>query len=257
MPGRIDRKVKIIGAASAAAALAAGLVAYQVQSPGPSPAASKTSAYQQRAAASARASAKAKDAASTDATAARREAAQKAKARSAAGKRTAKPAAKPAPKPAHKAAAKPAVRAVARKPRPACVGNAAGGLLPQNYAAIVDFLSAHGYTRIAAAGIAGNIFRESLGNPESVGTGGGGLIGWTPLPAGFVTGNIAADLHTQLLALLTYNQQWAQYIPMLNAAKSAAGAAYVYMAYFERPGLPATAQREGAAVAVAQACGIG
>ena len=29
--------------------------------------------------------------------------------------------------------------------------------------------------------------QESGGNPESVGDGGGGLIGWTPLPGGYVT----------------------------------------------------------------------
>jgi Phage tail lysozyme len=92
-----------------------------------------------------------------------------------------------------------------------CTGSA--GMLPANYAAIVGFLTAHGYTGIAAAGIAGNIYQESMGNPESVGSGGGGLIGWTPLPAGFVTGDPAADLQTQLEAILTFNQQWAQYIP--------------------------------------------
>jgi hypothetical protein len=129
-------------------------------------------------------------------------------------------------------------------------------MLPYNYAAIVNFLVAHGYTKMAAVGIAGNIFQESRGNPESVGSGGGGLIGWTPLPSGFVTGNAAADLQTQLATLLTYNQGWAQYVPMLNAATNPTSAAYIYMTYFERPGLPAAANREGAAVAVAQACGI-
>ncbi len=135
-------------------------------------------------------------------------------------------------------------------------GTSTSGLLPANYAAIVDYLTAHGYTPMAAAGIAGNIYQESQGNPESVGTGGGGLIGWTPLPAGFVTGNPAADLQTQLAALLTYNQQWSQFIPMLNAATNPTEAADIYMNYFERPGIPAAANREGAAVAVAQACGI-
>ena len=133
-----------------------------------------------------------------------------------------------------------------------CSGS--GGLLPDNYEAIVTFLMGHGYTGLAAAGIAGNIFRESTGNPESVGTGGGGLIGWTPLPAGFVTGNPAADLRTQLSALLTYNQQWSQYIPALNAATSATQAADIYMNDFERPGVPAASVREGAAAAVAAAC---
>jgi hypothetical protein len=135
-----------------------------------------------------------------------------------------------------------------------CTGTT--GMLPANYAAIVGYLTAHGYTALAAAGIAGNIYQESRGNPESVGTGGGGLIGWTPLPAGFVTGDVEADLQTQLAALLTYNNQWAQYIPALNAAKNATEAAYLYMTYFERPGIPAAYNREGAADAVAQACGI-
>lgn len=117
-------------------------------------------------------------------------------------------------------------------------------------------MTAHGYSPMAAAGMAGNIYQESKGDPESVGTGGGGLIGWTPLPSGFVTGDPAADLQTQLQALLTYNQQWAQYIPALNAAATPTQAADVYMNYFERPGIPAAYNRETAAVAVAQACGI-
>jgi hypothetical protein len=148
----------------------------------------------------------------------------------------------------------------APSPPPTCSGTggvAGTGMLPLNYATIVNFLVANGYTPMAAVGIAGNIYQESGGNPESVGTGGGGLIGWTPLPAGFVTGNPAADLQTQLSALLSYNQQWAEYIPALNAATSPTDAADIYMDDFERPGDPAAANREGAAVAVAQACGIG
>ena len=137
---------------------------------------------------------------------------------------------------------------------PSCTGTA--GMLPANYAAIVDFLVAHGYTGFAAAGIAGNIYQESKGDPESVGSGGGGLIGWTPLPSGFVTGNPSADLQTQLQALLSYNQGWSQFIPALNAATSATEAADIYMNDFERPGLPEAANREAAAQAVATACGI-
>ncbi len=137
-----------------------------------------------------------------------------------------------------------------------CSGPASGPMLPANYAAIVGFLTAHGYTGNAAAGIAGNIFMESMGNPESIGSGGGGLIGWTPLPAGYVTGNQAADLKTQLAAILTFNQLWAQYIPMLNAATTPSQAAYIYVTYFERAGLPALGNRQAAASAVAAACGI-
>ena len=87
--------------------------------------------------------------------------------------------------------------------------NLSDGLLPDNVTAIVSFLLAHGYSDNAAAGIAGNMYQESKGNPESEGMGGGGLIGFTPLPAGYVTGNPAVDLQTQLEAVLTYNQQWA------------------------------------------------
>ena len=152
---------------------------------------------------------------------------------------TASPSPKPSPTPAAPAG-------------PAC--EASSGMVPANYPAIVSFLMAHGYTGLAAAGVAGNIYQESKGNPESVGTGGGGLIGWTPLPSGFVTGNPTADLQFQLSALLTYNQQWAAYLPALNAATSATDAAYIYMIDFERPGIPAAGNREAAAEAVAAAC---
>ena len=136
-----------------------------------------------------------------------------------------------------------------------CSGSASG-MVPANYAAIVNFLTSHGYTPNAAAGIAGNVWQESGGNPESVGDGGGGLIGWTPLPGGYVTGNPSADLQIQLAAILTFNQIWSQYIPALNAASSPAAAAAIYVTDFERAGIPAVGNREAAAEAVASACGI-
>ena len=169
---------------------------------------------------------------------------------SAAGKRS-----KPAPKPS---ATHRAVSHVAKHTAPAaaCTATITGALLPANYAAIVSYLAGHGYTAIAATGIAGNIYQESGGNPESEGDGGGGLIGWTPLPGGYVTGNPAADLQTQLAAVLTFNRIWSQYIPTLNAASSPAAAAAIYVTDFERAGIPAVGNREAAAEAVASACGI-
>lgn len=149
-----------------------------------------------------------------------------------------------------------ATKAPAKATTTALTCDASRGMLPANVTAIVSFLLAHGYTHNAAAGIAGNIYRESMGNPESVGSGGGGLIGWTPLPAGFVTGNPAADLQTQLAAVLTYNQGWAQYIPALNAAASPTAAADIYVTDFERAGIPAAGQREASAESVAAACGL-
>jgi Phage tail lysozyme len=146
------------------------------------------------------------------------------------------------------AAPKPAARTLS------C--NLSDGMLPDNVTAIVTFLLAHGYSDNAAAGIAGNMYQESKGNPESEGMGGGGLIGFTPLPGGYVTGNPAADLQTQLEAVLTYNQQWSGYLPELNDAASPADAASIYVTDFERAGIPAASTREASAEDVASACGI-
>jgi hypothetical protein len=129
-------------------------------------------------------------------------------------------------------------------------------LLPANVTAIVSFLLAHGYSDNAAAGIAGNMYQESKGNPESEGMGGGGLIGFTPLPGGYVTGDPAADLERQLTAVLSYNQQWSSYLPELNAAATPADAAYIYVTDFERAGIPAATTREASADSVAAACNI-
>ena len=134
--------------------------------------------------------------------------------------------------------------------------NLSSGLLPENVSAIVSFLLANGYSDNAAAGIAGNIYQESKGDPEAVGDGGGGLIGFTPLPAGYVTGNATTDLQTQLAAVLTYNQIWSSYLPALNSAASPADAADIYVTDFERAGIPVTATREASAEDVASACGI-
>lgn len=129
-------------------------------------------------------------------------------------------------------------------------------MLPQNVTAIVSFLLAHGYSHNAVAGIAGNIYQESKGDPEAVGMGGGGLIGWTPLRYGLVTGNPAADLQTQLAAVLSYNEVWSSYLPALNSAASPAAAADIYVYDFERAGIPAAGTREASAANVARACGL-
>lgn len=109
------------------------------------------------------------------------------------------------------------------------------GTSQQNYVTIARFLTAHGYTKAAAAGIVGCIAGESAGNPESVGSGGGGLIGWTPLRPGLITGNPSADLMTQLNAILSCNNGYSQYIPLLNSVSSPVEAADIYSMDFERP----------------------
>jgi hypothetical protein len=167
-------------------------------------------------------------------------------------------AAPPSPAPSATPAASPGQQAAAPAASTGSVSCSApaSGPLPANYAAIMTFLTSHGYTGNAAAGIAGNIDQESGGNPESEGDGGGGLIGWTPLPAGYVTGNPSADLQTQLTAILAFNKIWSQYIPALNSASSPAAAADIYVTDFERAGIPAAGNREAAATAVAAACGV-
>lgn len=168
---------------------------------------------------------------------------------------SARPAAKkPVKAPPSRPAARPAAPSRPAAQTLSCTR--AGGLLPANVSAIVSFLVHHGYSDNAAAGIAGNIYQESKGNPESAGMGGGGLIGFTPLPAGYETGDVAADLRTQLSAILTFNQQWSSYLPELNAAASPAAAAAIYVTDFERAGLPEAATREASAQDVAAACGL-
>jgi hypothetical protein len=182
------------------------------------------------------------------------------------------PAARPAtsqPPPGHSASARPSqssAPAPTAAPSPSASQSSAAAttvscsansyLLPANVTAIVNFLLANGYSHNAVAGIAGNIYQESKGDPESIGMGGGGLIGWTPLPSGFVTGNPAADLQTQLPAILTYNNGWSAYLPALNSAATPADAAYIYVTDFERAGIPAASTREASADAVASSCGL-
>lgn len=84
-----------------------------------------------------------------------------------------------------------------------------GGYYYDNLVAIGQYLEANGYSRAAAAGVAGTIAGESAGNPESVGSGGAGLIGWTPPDSAgpirpIVTGNRTPDWQHQLTDLLAY-----------------------------------------------------
>jgi LysM repeat protein len=111
-----------------------------------------------------------------------------------------------------------------------------------NLLAIGQFLVANGYSKAAAAGVASCVDGESAGNPESVGSGGGGLIGWTPLGSAapntnIITGNVAQDMMTQLSDLLYYNANeigQAQ-VTELNGISDPVEAADFYSQNFERP----------------------
>jgi len=108
--------------------------------------------------------------------------------------------------------------------------------------AIGQYLVDNGYSKAAAAGVASCVDGESGGNPESVGSGGGGLIGWTPLgsaapDANIVTGNAAQDMATQLADILYYNSHeiGQSAVDELNSQTDPVLAADFYSQHFERP----------------------
>ena len=111
-----------------------------------------------------------------------------------------------------------------------------------NLLAIGQYLVENGYSKAAAAGVASCIDGESEGNPESVGDGGGGLIGWTPLSSAqpnpnVVTGNVAQDMMTQLGDILFYNSHeiGQSAVNQLNSISDPVAAADFFSQNFERP----------------------
>jgi LysM repeat protein len=108
--------------------------------------------------------------------------------------------------------------------------------------AVAQFLEENGYSKAAAAGVASCVDGESGGNPESVGSGGGGLIGWTPIGSAapnsnIITGNAEQDMMTQLQDILFYNSNeigQAQ-VTQLNSIGDPLQAADFYSQNFEKP----------------------
>jgi hypothetical protein len=108
--------------------------------------------------------------------------------------------------------------------------------------AIGQYLVDNGYTKAAAAGVASCVDGESGANPESEGDGGGGLIGWTPLgsaePDGnIITGDVSADMMTQLGDILYYNADeiGQSAVDELNNETDPVAAADFYSQNFEKP----------------------
>jgi Phage tail lysozyme len=111
-----------------------------------------------------------------------------------------------------------------------------------NTLAIGQYLVDNGYSAAAAAGVAACVDGESGANPESEGDGGGGLIGWTPLgsaePNGnIVTGDVSADMMTQLADILYYNSNeiGQSQVDGLNGQTDPVAAADFYSQNFEKP----------------------
>ena len=120
--------------------------------------------------------------------------------------------------------------------------------------AVGQFLVEHGYSRAAAAGVAGCVEGESVANPESVGSGGGGLIGWTPINSAqpnsnIITGNAAQDMMTQLNDILYYNsgEIGQSLVNQLNAISDPVSAADFYSLNFEKPAVTYSDVRPSAA----------
>jgi hypothetical protein len=120
--------------------------------------------------------------------------------------------------------------------------------------AVGQYLVENGYSKAGAAGVVGCIAGESGGNPESVGSGGGGLIGWTPLGSAapnpnIVTGNPAQDMMSQLADLLYYNASeiGQSLVGQLNAISDPVSAADFYSANFEKPAVTYSDVRPSAA----------
>ncbi len=111
-----------------------------------------------------------------------------------------------------------------------------------NLLAVAQYMVENGYSDAAAAGIASCVDGESAGNPESVGSGGGGLIGWTPISsaapnANIITGNVEQDMMTQLGDILFYNSNeiGQSLIDQLNSISDPVEAADFYSQNFEKP----------------------
>ena len=111
-----------------------------------------------------------------------------------------------------------------------------------NVLAIGQYLVDNGYSKAAAAGVASCVDGESGANPESEGDGGGGLIGWTPLgsaepDANIVTGDVSADMMTQLADILYYNSHeiGQSQVDELNSQTDPVAAADFYSQNFEKP----------------------
>ncbi len=111
-----------------------------------------------------------------------------------------------------------------------------------NLLAVAQYLVANGYSDAAAAGVASCVDGESAGDPESVGSGGGGLIGWTPISSAapnsnIITGDVGQDMMTQLADILFYNSNeiGQSLVSELNAQTDPVAAADFYSQNFEKP----------------------
>lgn len=123
-----------------------------------------------------------------------------------------------------------------------------------NAEVIYKGLLAMGLTPNAAAGVAGNIYQESHGNPGESDSAGGGLFGETTSNGGTVSGG---SLSQQLSALKSYIAANGSVADINAHASSPEAAATYFSNQYERPGIPDLANRTAAAGWVASAAQSG
>jgi hypothetical protein len=229
-PSRVHWTVKTIGVAGPLVALLGAFAAYQAQPQPAGPVAGSAAAYRLADGGHAgRSGAKVKPRPSAGAGSAHRGNTGKASGTSHPAKRHDSPS---ATKSASPSASSASLAAAVHK-----------DIADGNYLlAVAQYLVKNGYSDAAAAGVASCVDGESGGNPESVGSGGGGLIGWTPISSAapnpnIITGNAAQDMMTQLGDLLYYNSTeiGQSLVTQLNGISDPVAAADFYSQNFEKP----------------------
>lgn len=128
--------------------------------------------------------------------------------------------------------------------------DAASGDTKQNGTTIYKYLRSAGYTPIQAAGAIAAIYGESSWNPEAVGTGGAGLIAWTPpstmtrygatcKAAGIGNRTVQQDFDSQLPAILSFVSANGDSgaVAMMAGASSVSQAAQIWGQKVERYGI--------------------
>jgi hypothetical protein len=124
----------------------------------------------------------------------------------------------------------------------------------ENAEAIYKALIAMGLNANAAAGVAGNIYQESHGNPATQSAAGGGLFGETVQNSGSTSGGSLTEQISALAAYIKANGSVAD----INAHASSPQAAATYFEQeYERAGLPDMSNRIDAAEWVASAASSG
>lgn len=120
-------------------------------------------------------------------------------------------------------------------------------------AQIARVLFGHGLNKVGAAGIIGNAYAESTLNPSAVGSGGGGLWGFTSSPYSLADLQAYAQKRHQPWGSATLQTEFlSKFLPRsligkLNSAGSPEQAAATFMSEWERPGIPRQSVREGGA----------